>query len=223
MSTPIVIYEDNHIIAVNKSAGELVQADKTGDSTLGDSIKAYIKRKYNKAGDVFLGVIHRLDRPVSGVVVFARTSKGLDRMNKLFREKDIKKTYWAITKGRPPQTEDKLVHWLKKNEKTNKTAAFNKEGKGAQKAVLSYKLIGRISEYYLLEVNLETGRSHQIRVQLAKIGCPILGDVKYGADKPNKNGGIHLHSRELSFMHPVKKEPVLLTAKAPRDQIWELF
>ena len=217
-----VLYEDNHLLIVNKQGGELVQGDKTGDVTLGDDAKQYIKKKYNKPGDVFLGVVHRLDRPVSGAVILARTSKALERMNKIFKERDIQKTYWAITTHRPPQTQDELTHWLKKNTKINKTAAFNKKVSGAKQAVLSYKLIGRVAEYYMLEITLQTGRPHQIRVQLAKIGCNILGDLKYGGDKAHSND-IYLHSRFVSFEHPVKKEPLNITAPLPKDQIWGLF
>ncbi|MBL3656999.1 RluA family pseudouridine synthase [Fulvivirga sediminis] len=219
-----VLFEDNHLLIVNKPGGVLVQADKTGDVTLAEHAKDYIKEKYNKPGDVFLGVIHRLDRPVSGAVTLARTSKALERMNKMFKEREVEKTYWAITTHRPPQTQDKLVHWLKKNQKINKTTAFNKQVKESKKAVLSYKLIGRIADYYLLEITLETGRPHQIRVQLAKIGCAIYGDVKYGEEKAAKDGNIYLHSRSISFNHPVRKEPVNVIAPVPaKDQIWNLF
>lgn len=218
-----ILFEDNHLITINKEAGSLVQGDDTGDETLAEACKSYIKVKYKKPGDVFLGVIHRLDRPVSGAVTFARTSKALERMNRLFRDRKVKKVYWALTKNKPPQLEDELMHWIKKDSKSNKVSVFNKEGKGGQKAVLSYKLIGRISEYYLLEVLPETGRPHQIRAQLAKIGCSIFGDVKYGGDKSNNRSAIYLHSREVSFEHPVKKEMLRITAKPPKDQIWQLF
>ncbi len=218
-----ILFEDNHLLVVNKPAGILVQADKTGDETLADAVKEYIAVKYKKPGDVFLGTIHRLDRPVSGVVIFARTSKALERMNKLFRDREITKTYWALVKNRPPQVEEELTHWIKKNTKINKAIAANSSGKGGQKAILSYRLTGRISEFYLLEVKPETGRPHQIRVQLAKIGCPISGDVKYGSDKPNRDASIHLHARSVEFVHPVKKEPVRLTAAIPNDQAWQLF
>lgn len=218
-----VLYEDNHLILVSKPGGWLVQGDETGDETLGDYIKHYIKVKYHKPGDVFLGVIHRLDRPVSGVVAFARTSKALERMNALFRDRKVIKTYWALTKKRPPQTQEELVHWLKKDHTANRTSAFNKAGKGAQQAILSYKLIGRIAEYYLLEVTPMTGRPHQIRVQLAKVGCPILGDVKYGGQQTDHHGHIYLHSRALSFVHPVKKEEMTVKAGLPNDPIWSLF
>ena len=219
----IPLYEDNHLIIVNKPAGALVQGDETGDEALGEEVKAYIKRKYKKPGDVFLGVIHRLDRPVSGALIFARTSKGLERMNKLFRDREIQKTYWALTKCKPQELEGELVHYLKKDGSTNKVSAYSSEKKGGQKAILNYKLIGRFAEYYLLEVKPLTGRPHQIRVQLAKMGCPIFGDVKYGGEKSNDRFAIYLHSREVSFIHPIKKEPVRITAKTPNDQIWKLF
>jgi len=216
-----ILYEDNHLLIVNKPPGMLVQGDKTGDETLADHAKAYIKEKYNKPGAVFLGVTHRIDRPVSGVVILAKTSKSLERINKLFKERLIDKTYWAVIHNKPPLMQDELVHWLKKNPKINKTTAFNKKSKGAQKAVLSYKLTRRIGEYYLLEVKPVTGRPHQIRVQLAKIGCTIVGDVKYGYEKPNSDGSIHLHARSLSFEHPVKREPIFIEAPVSKDKIWQ--
>ncbi len=218
-----ILFEDNHLLVVNKPAGVLVQGDKTGDETLADAAREYIRVKYKKPGEAYLGVVHRLDRPVSGVVIFTRTSKALERMNKLFRDREIKKTYWALIRNRPPQVEEELTHWIRKNTKINKAFAANSGSKGGQKAVLSYRLAGRIGESYLLEVNPETGRPHQIRVQLAKIGCPISGDVKYGSDKPNRDGNIHLHARAVEFIHPVRKEPVRLTAGLPDDQVWKLF
>ncbi|MEM9856334.1 MAG: RluA family pseudouridine synthase [Bacteroidota bacterium] len=218
-----VLYEDNHLIVINKPSGLLVQGDRSGDETLANEVKGYIKKKYKKPGDVFLGVIHRLDRPVSGAVLFGRTSKGLERMNAQFRDREVNKTYWAIVKDQPIETEGELTHWLKKNHEANRTTALNKESKGTQKAILKYKLIGRIAEYYLLEIKPVTGRPHQIRVQLAKIGCPILGDVKYGGAKQKNKQRIYLHSRSLEFDHPVKKEPVRIDAKVPKDQIWQLF
>lgn len=220
-----VLYEDNHLIIVNKPAGLLVQGDITGDETLADEVKAYIKKKYKKPGDVFLGIIHRLDRPVSGVIIFARTSKGLERMNALFRDREIQKTYWALTKNKPSVLEDTLVHYLKKTvtrEKVKVSASF-KESKGSQKAILDYKLIGRVGEFYLLEVKPETGRPHQIRVQLAKMGCPIHGDLKYGGEKSEDRSAIYLHSRGVEFLHPIKKENVRVDVRTPKDQIWQLF
>jgi len=218
-----VIFEDNHLLAVNKSPGILVQGDVTGDVPLADLCKAYIKKKYNKPGEVFLGVVHRLDRPVSGVVVLARTSKALERMNALFREKDTHKTYWAVVQNKPAHHEGQLTHWLLKDEQKNKTKAYAKETRGALHSVLSYAVIGSAEGQWLLQVNPVTGRSHQIRVQLASMGCPIMGDVKYGDDKPNKDGSIYLHARKLSFMHPVKKEMVELIAPAPRMGMWKYF
>jgi 23S rRNA pseudouridine1911/1915/1917 synthase len=220
---PTVLYEDNHLIIINKLAGSLVQGDKTGDETLADDCKKYIKDKYKKPGDVFLGVVHRLDRPVSGAVIFARTSKALERMNKIFHDREVGKTYWAITKHKPKEIEGELVNWLKKNTETNKVTAYNKEGKGALKAVLNYKLIGRIGEFTLLEVKPETGRPHQIRVQLAKMGCPIFGDLKYGGEKCENKSAIYLHARSISFVHPVKKDNMSIMAALPKDQIWGLF
>ncbi len=221
-----VLYEDNHLIAVNKPARMLVQGDKTGDSTLGDWVKRYIKDRYNKPGDVFLGVIHRLDRPVSGVVIFARTSKALTRMNELFRERSIKKTYWAITQTELPDLEGSLTHFLLKDTTKNKTKAYDRlsnRAAKAKKAELDYRLIGKVANHNLYEISLKTGRPHQIRVQLSKMGSPIRGDVKYGAEKGNEDGSIHLHSRSLSFIHPVKKEPVYIEADAPDEQIWRTF
>ena len=218
-----VLYEDNHLIVVNKTCSEIVQGDKTGDMPLSETVKQWLKEKYNKRGNVFAGVIHRLDRPVSGLVVFAKTSKALERMNAMFRQGEVKKTYWAIVKKRPPQTEDELVHYLVRNEKQNKSYACDYEKQGSQKAILSYQLIAQSDNYFLLEINLKTGRHHQIRCQLAKIGCPIKGDLKYGFDRSNKDGGISLHSREISFIHPVSKEPITITAPVPDDKLWKQF
>jgi 23S rRNA pseudouridine1911/1915/1917 synthase len=219
-----IIYEDNHIIAVNKRTSEIVQGDKTGDEPLSDSLKRYIKEKYNKPGEVFLGVTHRLDRPVSGIVLFARTSKALARLNEMFKNQEIKKTYWAIVKQRPPQPEMRLEHYLTRNEKQNKSYAHNEEVKDSKKAVLSFKQIGASDNYFLLEINLETGRHHQIRCQLAKAGCPIKGDLKYGFARSNPNGGISLHARSVEFIHPVTKELIQLTAETPSgDKLWGSF
>lgn len=221
-----VLYEDNHIIAVNKKISDIVQADKTGDEPLSDAVKAYIKAKYNKPGDVFLGVPHRIDRPVSGVVLFARTSKALTRLNKMFQEHEeqISKIYWAIVGNLPPQDQDVLTHYMLKDSEKNKSYAYDKEKKGSKKAVLEYKLIGRSQKYYLLEIKLYTGRHHQIRCQLAKIGCPIKGDLKYGAPRSNEGGGISLHAREVSFQHPVSKEKITITATPPlNDTLWKEF
>jgi 23S rRNA pseudouridine1911/1915/1917 synthase len=217
-----VLYEDNHIIAVNKSSSEIVQGDKTGDQPLSETIKLYLKEKYNKPGEVFLGVTHRLDRPVSGVVLFAKTSKALTRLNEMFRNQEVKKTYWAIVKERPEQPEGRLEHYLVRNEKQNKSVAYEKERSDAKKAALSYRLIAHSDTYYLLEVQLETGRHHQIRCQLAKMGCPIKGDLKYGFPRSNPNGGISLHARSVEFIHPVSKLPISLTAPVPvDDKLWD--
>ena len=219
-----IIYEDNHIIAVNKSSSEIVQGDKTGDEPLSESVKNYIKEKYNKPGEVFLGVTHRLDRPVSGVVLFARTSKALARLNEMFKTQQIKKIYWAIVKQVPESTENTLVHYLVRNEKQNKSYAHDKEVPNSKKAILKYRLLGHSDKYHLLEVQLETGRHHQIRCQLAKIGSAIKGDLKYGFPRSNPNGGISLHARYVEFIHPVSKELIKITAPVPKeDKIWEVF
>lgn len=215
-----VLFEDNHIIVVNKRAGDIVQGDKTGDKPLSDVVKEYIKDKYNKPGNVYLGTVHRLDRPTTGLVIFAKTSKALPRLNKLFASKDINKTYWALVKNEPPKNEDTLVHWLKKNPKNNKSKAYTKEVSESKKAILHYKILKQLDNYYLLEVNLETGRHHQIRVQLSSIGCPIKGDLKYGFDRSNKDASISLHARHIEFIHPVKKEPIAIDAPLPNDAIW---
>jgi 23S rRNA pseudouridine1911/1915/1917 synthase len=221
-----VLYEDNHLIAINKKTSDIVQADKTGDTPLEDEVKAYIKKKYNKPGDVFLGIPHRVDRPVSGVVVFARTSKALVRLNKMFQEEDreITKIYWAITANLPPEDQGTLTHYMRRDTEKNKSYAYELEKKDTKKAVLEYKLIGRSQKYYLLEVKLCTGRHHQIRCQLAKIGCPIKGDLKYGAPRSNEGGGISLHARSIAFIHPVTKENVTITAIPPlNDTLWREF
>jgi len=218
-----VLYEDNHIIAVNKRVSDIVQGDKTGDEPLSEKVKSYIKKKYNKPGNVFLGVTHRLDRPVSGVLLFAKTSKALGRLNEMFKNKDIKKVYWAIVKNKPSQIEEKLNHYLIKNQKKNKSFAYDKEMKGSKLASLTYKLIAEADRYFLLEVELHTGRHHQIRCQLAKIGCPIKGDLKYGFPRSNPDGGINLHAREIEFIHPVKKESIKIIAPLPGDSLWNFF
>ncbi len=219
----IVVYEDNHIIVVNKTSSEIVQGDKTGDTPLSEMVKQYLKEKYNKPGNVFIGVTHRLDRPVSGLVVFAKTSKALPRLNEMFRNGEVKKTYWAIVKECPKETEGELVHYLVRNEKQNKSYAYDKEVKNSKKAVLHYKLIGHSQNYYLLEVDLKTGRHHQIRCQLAKMGCPIKGDLKYGFPRSNPDGSICLHARTVQFVHPVSKEMIRLTAPVPEGNLWNGF
>lgn len=218
-----VLFEDNHLLVINKQSGVLVQGDATGDKPLVEICKEYIKVNYQKPGDVFLGVVHRLDRPVSGVVVFARTSKALERMNALFKNRETKKIYWALVDKRPPRDEDTLIHWLVKDEKKNKTTAYKREHPEGSRSELSYKVVGYQSGFYLLEVNPITGRPHQIRVQLTSIGCPILGDVKYGYSTPNPDASICLHSRELRFIHPVKKEPVQIIASIPKNHFWQRF
>lgn len=218
-----VIYEDNHIIIVNKNSSEIVQGDKTGDKPLSETVKEYLKEKYNKPGNVFCGVTHRLDRPVSGIVVFAKTSKALSRLNDMFKNKDVKKTYWAIVANRPKQTEGTLQHYLVRNEKQNKSYAYDKEVPNSKKAILDYKLIAASERYFLLEVNLHTGRHHQIRCQLAKMGCPIKGDLKYGAPRSNPDGSISLHARHIEFVHPVSKQVISVTAKVPEDNLWKSF
>ncbi len=215
-----VIYEDNHLIAINKRPGDIVQGDKTGDIPLSEVVKQYLKEKYNKTGNVYLGVVHRLDRPTSGIVLFAKTSKALPRLNKLFAEKKAEKIYWAVVKNIPGKEQDTLVHWLKRNSKQNKSYANKKEVPDSKKAILSYSIIKKLNNYYLLEVDLKTGRHHQIRAQLTAIGCPVKGDLKYGFDRSNKDGSIHLHARSLSLIHPVKKEILELLAETPKDPIW---
>ena len=216
-----VVYEDNHIIIVSKQSGEIVQGDKTGDRPLSDIVKDYIKEKYQKPGAVFLGVVHRLDRPVSGLVVFARTSKALTRLNKMFAEGEVHKTYWAITKNTPRDSEGTLTHWLVRNEKQNKSYAYTSEMPNSKKAILKYRMIGHSDNYTLLEVNLMTGRHHQIRCQLAAMGCPIKGDLKYGAPRSNPDGSISLMSRSVEFIHPVSKEKIVVEAPLPQDPLWQ--
>lgn len=215
-----VLLEDNHLIIINKKVGDIVQGDKTGDTPLSDIVKQYIKEKYQKPGNVFLGVVHRLDRPTSGIIIFARTSKALERMNKMLREKKIQKTYWAVVKNKPKKEEGTLISFLRKNSKNNKSTSFNKETEGSKKAILHYKILKALNNYFLLEINLETGRHHQIRCQLASIGSPIKGDLKYGFNRSNKNAGIHLHAKKIDFIHPVKKEPISIIAPTPKDMIW---
>lgn len=216
-----VLHEDNHLIIVNKRPGDIVQGDKTGDTPLSEIVKEYLKNKYNKPGNVYLGVVHRLDRPTSGIVVFAKTSKALPRLNKLFSEGKTKKTYWTVVKNAPERTQDTLIHWLVRNSKQNKSYAHKNEVPNSKKAILDYRLIKRLENYFLLEIDLKTGRHHQIRAQLSAIGCTIKGDLKYGADRSNKDGSIHLHSRSLAFEHPVKKELVSFIAPPPKDSIWD--
>lgn len=217
-----ILYEDNHIIIVNKRVGDIVQGDKTGDIPLGEYVKSYIQKKYNKPGNVFLGVVHRIDRPTSGIVIFARTSKALERLNEMLREKKIEKTYWAVIKNNPPKESDTLIHFLKKNPKNNKSTTFSKEKEGSKKAILHYKLLKKLDNYSLLEINLETGRHHQIRCQLASIGCPIKGDLKYGFPRSNADGGIHLHARKIEFIHPVSNQTISIVAPLPNESIWNL-
>jgi len=216
-----VLYEDNHLLIVNKRPGDIVQGDKTGDMPLSEVVKEYIAEKYKKPGAVYLGVVHRLDRPTSGVVLFAKTSKALTRLNKMFVDRVTKKTYWAIVKEQPPKQTDRLIHFLKRNPKQNKSYAHLKEVPDSKKGVLTYTILKTLDRYFQLEIALETGRHHQIRAQLASLGCPIKGDLKYGFDRSNKDGSIHLHARSLSFIHPVKKEEITVVAPPPKDPIWD--
>lgn len=216
-----VLYEDNHIIAVNKRVGDIVQGDKTGDKPLSDVVKEYIKDKYNKPGEVFLGVVHRLDRPTTGIVIFARTTKALTRLNELFKNRETQKTYWAVVKNKPEHKSDTLVHYLKRNEKSNTSKAHTKEVPESKMASLDYTIIKELNNYTALEINLHTGRHHQIRSQLSAIGSPIKGDLKYGFDRSNPDGGIHLHARKLNFVHPVTKEAIQIIAPVPEDVIWK--
>ena len=216
-----ILHEDNHIIVVNKRVGDIVQGDKTGDKPLSEVVKEYIKEKYQKPGEVFLGVVHRLDRPTTGIVVFARTSKALTRLNELFSNRETQKTYWAVVKNKPEKNQDTLVHYLKRNEKNNTSKAHLKEVPESKKASLDYTIIKTLDNYFALEINLHTGRHHQIRAQLAAIGCPIKGDLKYGFDRSNTDGGIHLHARKLSFIHPVSREVIEIIAPTPNDAIWD--
>ena len=217
-----ILHEDNHIIVVNKRVGDIVQGDKTGDEPLSEIVKSYLKVAYDKPGEVFLGVVHRLDRPTTGIVVFAKTSKALTRLNETFKNRETQKTYWAIVKNAPPKTEDTLVHFLKRNTKNNTSKAHLKEVPESKEAKLSYKVIKKLDNYYALEIDLHTGRHHQIRAQLTAIGCPIKGDLKYGFDRSNPNGGIHLHARKLVLTHPVTKDELEIIAPVPEDVLWKL-
>lgn len=216
-----VLFEDNHMIIVNKRAGDIVQGDKTKDKPLSDIVKEYIKEKYSKPGNVFLGVVHRLDRPTSGAVIFARTSKSLERLNKMLRDKKIDKTYWAIVKNRPKKQKDTLISFLKKNPKNNKSTVFKNEIEGSKKAILHYEIVKSLDNYSLLQIDLETGRHHQIRAQLSSIGSPIKGDLKYGFSRSNKDGSIHLHAQKIAFIHPVKKEKIEIEAPVPNETVWQ--
>ncbi len=218
-----ILFEDNHLIALNKRAGDIVQVDDTGDEPLDEQVKKYIAKKYNKPNGAFLGVVHRLDRPVSGVILFAKTSKALDRVNRMFKNREMKKTYWAVVRQRPQRTEGTLVHWLVKNSQKNVTKAFDHEVPGSLRAELNYKLIGELNGYYLIEVDPITGRPHQIRVQLSTLNCPIVGDNKYGYPRGSLKKSICLHARRLQFIHPVKQEPVNIFAPLPKDGFWERF
>ncbi|WP_296634433.1 RluA family pseudouridine synthase [Polaribacter sp.] len=215
-----VLFEDNHLIIVNKRSGDITQGDKTGDKPLSDVVKEYIKDKYNKTGNVYLGLVHRLDRPTSGVIIFARTSKALERLNKMLRDKEIHKTYWAVVKHYPKKEKVTLINYLKKNPKNNKSSVFQKEIEGSKKAILHYSTLKKLDNYALLEIDLETGRHHQIRAQLSNIGYPIKGDLKYGFNRSNKDGSIHLHARKIEFIHPVAKEKISILAPTPNDVIW---
>jgi len=218
-----ILYEDNHLIAVYKRSSDLVQGDKTGDTSLDTEVKKYIGKKYNKTGEVFLGIVHRLDRPVSGVLLFARTSKALERLNEIFRTRQVKKVYYAIVREQPPEEEATISHFLKKNEKQNKSYVYDNEVKGSKEASLTYRIRGRSERFYLLEIELHTGRHHQIRAQLAKSGCPVKGDLKYGYPRSNDDGSISLFARKLEFIHPVKKVPLTITAHSPEGDVWSRF
>ena len=218
-----ILFEDNHVLVINKLPSEIVQGDKTGDEPLSESLKSFLKKKYNKPGNVFVGVVHRLDRPVSGAVIFAKTSKALTRLNAMVKERSIKKTYWAIVKKPPPNESETLKHFLVRNPKKNKSFAYKKPVDNSKEAVLSYKLIATSKDYFLLEIDLHTGRHHQIRAQLSAIGCPIKGDLKYGFPRSNPDASISLHARKIEFIHPVKKESIIVTAPTPKDALWDYF
>ncbi|MEA3444816.1 MAG: RNA pseudouridine synthase [Bacteroidota bacterium] len=218
-----ILYEDNHLIAINKKPSQIVQGDKTGDIPLVELVKSYIKKEYNKPGDVFLGLPHRLDRPVSGVVLFAKTGKALVRINKMFKDKTINKSYWAIVKNMPPAESGTLIHFLKRNNKQNKSYAYEQKIADSKMAELYYRIIGTSNNYFLLEVILKTGRHHQIRAQLSKVACPVKGDLKYGFNRSNPDGSIHLHARKVSFIHPVSSKPIEIIAQTPVDKLWDMF
>jgi 23S rRNA pseudouridine1911/1915/1917 synthase len=218
-----ILYEDNHLIAINKRAGDIVQVDDTGDESLEDKVKKYIAKKYNKPNGAFLGVVHRLDRPVSGVILFAKTSKALERINEMFKKREMHKTYYAVVRNKPQPESGRLIHWLLKNPQKNVTKAHDHEVPGSLRSELTYKLVGELNGYYLIEVDPITGRPHQIRVQLSTLGCPIVGDNKYGYPRGSLRRSICLHARRLQFIHPIKKEPVLITAPVPKDGFWEKF
>jgi len=218
-----IIYEDNHFLAINKRSGEIVQGDKTGDVCVVDELKAFLKKRDDKPGNVFVGLPHRLDRPTSGALLLTKTGKALSKINKLIHDREIDKTYWAIVRNRPPKDSDKLVHWLQKNEKQNKSYASKTEKNGYLKAELEYSIIASSDNYFLLEIKLLTGRHHQIRVQLSEIGCPVRGDLKYGFDRSNRDGSISLHARSLTFVHPIKNEPITIVAPAPKENLWQIL
>ena len=215
-----VLFEDNHIIAINKRCGDIVQGDKTGDKPLSEIVKSFLKTKYSKPGNVYLGIPHRLDRPTSGVVMFAKTSKSLSRLNKIFKDGKVQKYYWAVTKNNPEKQEDTLIHWLRKNEKTNKSTYFKKETVKAKKAVLHYRVLKKLERYFIIEIKLVTGRHHQIRCQLSAIGCPVRGDLKYGYDRSNNDGGIDLHAKKIIFEHPVNGKKIIIDAPVRDTKIW---
>ena len=215
-----VLFEDNHIIAINKRCGDIVQGDKTGDKPLSEIVKSFLKTKYSKAGNVYLGIPHRLDRPTSGVVIFAKTSKSLSRLNKIFKDGKVQKYYWAVTKNNPEKQEDTLIHWLRKNEKTNKSTYFKKETVKAKKAVLHYRVLKKLERYFIIEIELVTGRHHQIRCQLSAIGCPVRGDLKYGYDRSNNDGGIDLHAKKIIFEHPINGKKIIIDAPVRDTKIW---
>lgn len=218
-----VLYEDNHIVALNKRNSDIVQSDISGDVTLCDVVREYVRVKYNKPGKAFIGTVHRLDRPVSGVILYARTTKGLNRLMNMFKYREVQKTYWACVKNRPPKDEDHIINYLKKNQKQNKSYAYDTPGEDRKECELSYKIVGKSEHYYFLEVQPKTGRHHQIRATLASIGCPIKGDIKYGAKRTNDNASIHLHARKIAFIHPVKKVPLQIIAPPPEDPVWNAF